>query len=546
MYDIVKLEDLSFEPNNVLFCDTETDGLYGVVTLFQCYVEGWEKVKVVEDPNLEHLNQILNSHTTVWFNASYDLTVLNKVFDKFEDLMILSRLAFPELPRCSLDSVLRHVLGYCPYAERGIVKSEMQKTRWIVGELKEEHYIYASLDVLLMPKIYEKVKAFKNSIVYKQDIETIASCFKMQKNGFMLQRSRALDLKKKLTEELEEDLKYLDLNVNSSKQCKEALGTLTSNEETLIKLISKKNNKSELAKKILFGRKKLNSLSRITKYLKIAEKDGRVYGKYAPTTISGRLRSSNENLQNITRNIRGIFGYEDKNNILIYADYSQLELRTIASILNVRAMVDAFTTNKDVHMITAKKLFGNNATDNQRTLSKAYNFAMLYGASANGIRGALANMGIFISKEKAEKDKRAWLKIYPEIAKWHNQCKVKAMNNSKNRTAMGRVYKSTSLNEQSNILNQGTGAEISKIAFNLMTKQGLKLVNFVHDAYLIESDADNYKKHMDTVAECMQLGWQTVAKVFKVKNVPMPIDVYAGYSWGDIEQGEYIDSKQFN
>ena len=111
-------------------------------------------------------------------------------------------------------------------------------------------------------------------------------------------------------------------------------------------------------------------------------------------TATGRLSSSSPNLQNIPirtprgSKIRAAFTSSDKSRIIMAADYSQVELRIIASLSDEEAMIDAFAAGEDIHRSTAARVFGvgiDEVTKEQRSHAKSVNFGIIYGISAHGL-----------------------------------------------------------------------------------------------------------------------------------------------------------------
>ena len=132
----------------------------------------------------------------------------------------------------------------------------------------------------------------------------------------------------------------------------------------------------------------------------IDSRDNRIHSTYnQAVTVTGRLSSSNPNLQNIpTRSeegnkIRQAFVPENKNNSLILsADYSQIELRVLAHVSQDKNLIDAFNSGIDVHTLTASKVFEvapSEVTKEMRYKSKAVNFGIVYGQSKYGLAKAL-------------------------------------------------------------------------------------------------------------------------------------------------------------
>jgi DNA polymerase I-like protein with 3'-5' exonuclease and polymerase domains len=101
------------------------------------------------------------------------------------------------------------------------------------------------------------------------------------------------------------------------------------------------------------------------------------------------------------------------------------------------------------------------------------------------------------------------------------------------------------MTDQLNIENQGTGAEVAKLALHYMYSDlkasDCHIMNFIHDSYIVDSPNDKtiYQLVAERMAEAMQEAWHEVSKLCLVKDIPMPVKVLGGYHWGDIEAGSY-------
>jgi DNA polymerase I-like protein with 3'-5' exonuclease and polymerase domains len=109
-----------------------------------------------------------------------------------------------------------------------------------------------------------------------------------------------------------------------------------------------------------------------------------------------------------------------------------------------------------------------------------------------------------------------------------------------------------------NIMNQGAGAEVAKLAlhyfypwleeYNTTNKVDVKVANFIHDSFILDAPDDPaiYKPVAIKLAECMQEAWFEMSKLFKIKDLPMPVDVAVGYNWGDIEDDNIANVWDYN
>ncbi|MBR6157639.1 MAG: DNA polymerase I, partial [Lachnospiraceae bacterium] len=222
--------------------------------------------------------------------------------------------------------------------------------------------------------------------------------------------------------------------------------------------------------------------------------DGRIHTKFNQTiTATGRLSSTDPNLQNIPmrtelgRKIRKVFTPKE-GCIFADADYSQIELRILASMAGDKELIEAYKGGKDIHRITASKVFGvpfDEVTDLQRRNAKAVNFGIVYGISAFGL-----SQDLTISKGEAKEYIEQYFATYPGIKIFLEKCKREAKEKGYSVTAFGRrrpipeLASSNFMQRQfgervaMNAPIQGTAADIMKIAmvrvFDRLVKERLK------------------------------------------------------------------------
>ena len=287
-----------------------------------------------------------------------------------------------------------------------------------------------------------------------------------------------------------------------SKAKKTKTGQYSTSEETLSKL----SEKHKIVKKIL----KWRSLQKlITTYVTALPKQINSYTKRIHTifnqtlTSTGRLSSLNPNLQNIpirTKNgklIRKAFTPRDDKHILVSADYSQIELRVIASMSNDKSMIDAFNNDEDIHTATASNVFRielKDVTPEQRSHAKVVNFGIIYGVSAFGLSNQ-TKLNRSESKEIIEN----YYKSYPKLKDFIQDQIEFARENGYVKTILGRKRFLNDINSRNAILRssaernaintpvQGSAADIIKIAMvkinNEFQNQSIKskLILQVHD-----------------------------------------------------------------
>ncbi|MBQ2757997.1 MAG: DNA polymerase I, partial [Clostridia bacterium] len=282
--------------------------------------------------------------------------------------------------------------------------------------------------------------------------------------------------------------------------------------------------------------------------LKQMEGDGRIHTTFKQTgTATGRLSSAEPNLQNIPirtelgRELRRYFIAKNNNYILIDADYSQIELRLLASMANDQAMIEAFNSGADIHASTAAKVFRlpeAAVTPELRKRAKAVNFGILYGMGAHSL-----SEDLHISMAQAREYIASYFAAYPDIDAYLKNVIAEAREAGYVTTLLGRRRYIPELSATNKMLQhfgervamnspiQGTAADIIKIAM-LRTDARLKregidarLVLQVHDELIIEAHRDATEKAEQILVEEME-GAVKLA-------VALSVGVAKGATWYD-------------
>lgn len=361
--------------------------------------------------------------------------------------------------------------------------------------------------------------------------------------------------------ELEEFIYQLaggPFNINSPKQVAEVLydrldiktGKKKRSRSTSAEILEELSQDYEICDYILRHRKfsKLKSTYTDSLPTLISKRDGRIHTTYnQATTVTGRLSSSNPNLQNIPirteegNKIRNAFCSQDKeNNLILSADYSQIELRLLAHVSGDEHLINAFNSDIDVHTLTASKVFGvevENVTKDMRRKAKAVNFGIIYGQSRYGLAKALN-----ISNTQAQEFIDKYFESYPKI-KQYMQDKIDFANeNGYVETLLGRKRFLLAELQSSNYqirefaqraaINQplqGTAADLIKQAMIEVDKQisakGLKskMIMQVHDELVFELPKEELEDLKQLVVSAMELS--------QPLKVPLVVDVNYGESW---------------
>lgn len=534
-----KIENLQINPKNPVFCDTETDGLYGKILLFQVCQNS--KVYIIHNPDPTKLLEWICEHWTIWYNASYDLaciyhnserclpTHLYSCVEKLDDLLYLAKQTFLGLDKYSLDNVMEYV-GIPLYFD--IDKKAMQKS-FKAGELTSEQYEYAATDVIALEKLWDKCKSAKDNFAYKLNIQSLLYAIEYQENGIPVDFIAVTQKKLDIDKEIIDNEDRLDFNVNSPKQCKEVLGTDSSNTETLKHLIAEGNETAQL---IYTQRRLLKRKVMLESYM-----HERVYTRFnVAGAVSSRFTATGQgikagiNAQQIPRDLKYLFKNRDVNTVMIEADYSTLELRLAAALFGDRYMYQQLINGEDLHTAMAQKMTGRmDITKDERTKAKAINFGFVFGMSAKTfVDYAFLNYGSVFTHEEALDIRNKYFDMYKDIAKHH---KFIWENYKKSgfyvHTALGWKVKPKLGTDGINIPVQGSGAECTKLAIHYFVKEKPSVLNYisnvVHDSILLEVPKDEAETWKSELEYYMLKAWTELSKsnAFKYKDIPMLVDI---------------------
>ena len=280
----------------------------------------------------------------------------------------------------------------------------------------------------------------------------------------------------------------------------------------------------------------------------IDEKTGRIHSKFNQTvTATGRISSTEPNLQNIPvrtelgREIRKMFIAEDKNHILVDADYSQIELRIMAHISDDEKMKEAFINGTDIHTSTAMNVFGvteDEVTPLLRTRAKAVNFGIIYGMGDFSL-----SQDLHITKKEAKEYIDSYFEKYHSVRTYLDSTVEEAKEKGYVSTMFGRRRYVPELSSTNHLIKsfgeriamntpiQGAAADIIKIAMVKVSKElkkqklSARLILQVHDELIIETTRDDEQKVRELLTRCME----NAAKL----SVPLVADTHSGDTWYD-------------
>ena len=335
-----------------------------------------------------------------------------------------------------------------------------------------------------------------------------------------------------------------ELKIGKGKVKKTKTGQYATGEEVLEKL----SKEHEIIKKILDWRQlgKLKSTYVDSLPLLVSKRTGRIHTTFNQAVAStGRLSSASPNLQNIPirtpngKKVRKSFIPRDPNHVLFSADYSQIELRVIASMSGDKNMQEAFLNGDDIHIKTASKVFNvpiNDVTREQRGNAKTINFGIIYGVSAFGL-----SQQSNLSRTEAKDVIDSYFTSYPGIKKYIENQVSHARENGFVETLIGRRRYLRDINSPNRVIRghaernavnapiQGTAADIMKLAmirvYNRMKKEGFlsKMIIQVHDELVIDTLQNELEELKVLVIEEMENAYKL--------DVPLSVDTGFGINW---------------
>lgn len=347
------------------------------------------------------------------------------------------------------------------------------------------------------------------------------------------------------------DLAGEEFNISSPKQIGEILYNklgLSANKKmsTSVDNLKYIANEHPIVNKILEYRKYSKLISTYVEGLKNhIHTDGKIHAKFNQAlTQTGRLSSSEPNLQNISirdeegKMIRKAFFYEDDKYEILSLDYSQIELRVLASLSNCKGLIDVFKSGEDIHSATAKKVFNllGEPTDMQRRRAKTVNFGIVYGISDWGLSDQLG-----ISVKESKELITNFYNSYPEISTFFQDVVSNAMNDGFVSTLLGRRRYLRELHDSNyqtrefakraamNAPIQGTAADLIKIAMIKVNKALIdgkfesKMVLQIHDE-LIFKVAKNEKEQVYKLIKDIMENAMTLS-------IPLEVDGGFGKDW---------------
>ena len=510
-------------------------------------------------------------------NIKYDLKIFKKYgihLKSFEDTMLLSYALDSGLNRHNLDILAKIHLDHENIKYKDVAGTGKSEVTFDQVKIIDS-YRYACEDADVTLKLYnifkERLVKEKCFHVYENlEIPLVDVLARMECQGIKIDKK----ILSQLSETFSKNLKVLEkkiykiageeFNIGSTKQLGDILyeklkisgtkktkkGNFATNVNVLEDLAGKGH---EFPKLVLDWRQKSKLKNTYTDTLPehIDSKTKRVHTSFLlAATTTGRLASSDPNLQNIPikskegKEIRSAFVAESGHSI-ISADYSQIEMRVLAHVGDVKELKKAFRNNEDIHSITASQIFDcdiKKINEDMRRKAKAINFGIIYGISSYGLAKQIS-----VSNPEAEQFLFSYFKKFPEIKDYMQETLKFCRKHGYVKTMFERKCHFPNINDKNHTLKsfqeraainapiQGAAADIIRYAMINIDKKILekkiksKLLVQIHDELLFESKDNDVKKEITLIKNEME---NAIDKDFNF-SVPLIVDANSAKNWND-------------
>ena len=529
-----------------------------------------KKIKpILEDPSIKKVGQ----------NMKYDFIILKNngiEVEPVEDTMLLSYTLDAGNNRHNMDTLSGIHLSHKTISYKELVGTGKKQLSFSDINF-EEATKYAAEDADITLRLYNlllsRVNDEKLNKIYeifeKPMIKLLA---KLETNGIKIDDTYLKRLSKKFEERLKKIEKEIykisgkEFNIGSPKQ----LGEIIYNDLKIAKLKKTKKGSLATSAKILedlalTGHKfpnlilewrqvsKLKSTYTDALQEHISKKTKRVHTSFLlAATNTGRLASSDPNLQNIPiktldgKEIRKAF-IAEKNNILISADYNQIEMRILADLADVKELKKAFKNDQDIHALTASQVFNvpiNKVNEEFRRKAKAINFGIIYGITQYGLAKQIS-----VSNQEALDFINSYFKKFPEIKDYMNSTINTCRKQGYVTNIFGRRIHLRGINDKNfsvrsfqeraaiNAPIQGSAADIIRLAMIKIDK-------------ILEQDKKNKTKmllqiHDELIFECLKKDEIQIKKIIKdamisvsssehhMFSIPLEVSINSGNNWGE-------------
>ena len=529
-----------------------------------------KKIKpILVDPSIKKVGQNIKFDFLILSQSNIEITPL-------EDTMLISYTLDAGTNRHNLDTLSEIHLNHKTISYKELVGTGKNKLNFSDVELdKATEYAAEDADVTL--RLYNYLKTRLDGEKLNKIYETfekpmVKLLSKLESNGIKVDDTYL----KKLSKNFEEKLKKIEkkiysiagkeFNIASPKQ----LGEIIYNELKITKL--KKTKKGGLATSaniledlaiaghefpnlVLEWRQisKLKNTYSDALQDHISKKTKRVHTSFLlAATNTGRLASSDPNLQNIPikseegKEIRKAF-IADKKNVLISADYNQIEMRILADMADVKELKKAFKNNEDIHSLTASQVFNvpiNEVNEDLRRKAKTINFGIIYGITQYGLAKQIS-----VSNQEALDFINSYFKKFPQIKEYMNSTISACRKQGYVSNIFGRRIHLKGINDKNfsirsfqeraaiNAPIQGSAADIIRLAMikinrliEVDKKLKTKMLLQIHDELIFECLEKDQEYVKRTIKEAMVSISKSEHHMF---SIPLEVNVNSGYNWGE-------------
>ena len=525
---------------------------------------------LLEDPSVKKIGQ----------NIKFDFIIFYMngiILNSMEDTMLMSYVLDAGKNRHNMDTLSEIHLNHKPIKFKELVGTGKKEINFSEVEIdKAKDYAAEDADVTyrLYKKFYKSLKSEKLNNIYeifeKPLIKILAF---MEIEGIKVDNKFLNTLSLKFEKKIEKIQKEIfkiskkEFNIASPKQLGEIIyndlkiaglkktkkGSFATSASVLEDLAFKGH---EFAKLVLDWRQlsKLKNTYSDSLPEHLNPNTKRVHTSFLlAATTTGRLASSDPNLQNIPiktedgRDIRKAF-IAEKDNVLISADYNQIEMRILADLADVKELKKAFKNNEDIHSLTASQIFNidiKKVDKDQRRKAKAINFGIIYGISQYGLAKQ-----INVSNYEAEEFLNAYFAKFPEIKIYMDNTIKFCRKSGYVNNIFGRRSHFNSINDKNfNVRNfqeraainapiQGSASEIMRLAMIRIDKKleeeksiKSKMLLQIHDELIFEVKKNEIKKMMKIIKDEMI---SVANSDYHSFSIPLTVDINSGNNWGEL------------
>ena len=524
----------------------------------------------LEDKSIKKIGQNIKFDYIIFYHRGIDINCM-------EDTMLMSYVLDAGKNRHNMDTLSEIHLGHKTIKFKDLVGTGKKQINFSEVDLDEAKN-YASEDADITYRLYKIfLKSLKTEnliniyeIFEKPLIKILAH---MEINGIRLDKNFLKKLSLKFSNKIEQfenkiyKISNKKFNIGSTKQ----LGEIMYNELKISSLRKTKKGSfatratvledlafkgHELPKLVLDWRQtsKLKNTYSDSLPEHLNSKTNRIHTSFLlAATSTGRLASSNPNLQNIPiktddgRDIRKAF-ISEKDKKLISADYNQIEMRILADLADVKELKKAFLNNEDIHSLTASQVFGvdvKKVNSEMRRKAKVINFGIIYGISQYGLAKQIG-----VSNIEAEEFLNSYFIKFPEIKEYMNATINYCRKSGYVQNIFGRKTHIVGINDKNfNVRNfqeraainapiQGSASEIMRLAMirlnneiNLVKKENLKMLLQIHDELIFETSDNDLKQSSKLISDTMMSVKNSELHSF---SIPLLVDINSGNNWGEL------------